>query len=53
MSVSTKSREEAIAYMEEKKEPYKVEFIDDFPEDAEISFYKQGEFADLMCRSSS
>ncbi len=42
-----KSREEAIAFMKEKKEPYKVELIEDLPEDAEISFYQQGEFVDL------
>lgn len=41
------SREEAIKYMEEKKESYKVELIKDLPEDAIISFYKQGEFVDL------
>ncbi len=40
-------RQEAIAYMEEKGEPYKVELINDLPEDAVISFYKQGEFTDL------
>lgn len=40
-------REEAIKYMEEKGEPYKVELIRDLPEDAEISFYTQGEFTDL------
>ncbi len=40
-------REEAIRYMEEKGEPYKVELINDLPEDAVISFYKQGEFTDL------
>ena len=40
-------REEAIAYMEEKGEPYKVELIRDLPEDAIISFYRQGEFVDL------
>lgn len=33
--------------MEEKEEPYKVELINDLPEDAIISFYKQGEFTDL------
>ena len=33
--------------MKEKDEPYKVELIEDLPEDAEISFYQQGEFADL------
>ena len=40
-------REEAIKFMEEKGEPYKVELIQDLPEDAEISFYRQGEFVDL------
>ena len=40
-------REEAIKFMEEKEEPYKVELIQDLPEDAHISFYKQGEFTDL------
>ena len=40
-------REEAIAFMEEKGEPYKVELIRDLPEDAKISFYSQGEFVDL------
>ena len=40
-------REEAIKFMEEKGEPYKVELIQDLPEDAPISFYKQGEFTDL------
>ena len=44
---SEKPREEAIAYMEEKGEPYKVELIHDLPEDAVISFYTQGEFTDL------
>lgn len=43
----TLPREEAIAFMEERKEPYKVELIRDLPEEAEISFYKQGEFVDL------
>ena len=43
----TKSREEAIAFFKEKNEPYKVELIEDLPEDAEISFYQQGEFVDL------
>lgn len=43
----TKSREDAIAFMKEKQEPYKVELIEDLPEDAEISFYSQGEFVDL------
>ena len=40
-------REEALKFMEEKGEPYKVELINDLPEDAVISFYKQGEFTDL------
>ncbi|MCD8222999.1 MAG: threonine--tRNA ligase [Clostridiales bacterium] len=40
-------RAEAIALMQEKEEPYKVELIQDLPEDAVISFYKQGEFTDL------
>ena len=44
---SEKPRAEAIAYMEEKNEPYKVELINDLPEDAVISFYTQGEFTDL------
>ena len=43
----TLPREEAIKFMEEKGEPYKVELIRDLPEDAEISFYSQGEFVDL------
>ena len=41
------SREEAIKFMEEKDEPFKVELINDLPADAHISFYKQGEFTDL------
>ena len=40
-------REEAIKFMEEREEPYKVELINDLPEDAHISFYRQGEFVDL------
>lgn len=43
----TLPREEAIKFMEEKGEPYKVELIRDLPEDAVISFYSQGEFTDL------
>ena len=43
----TLPRAEAIKFMEEKGEPYKVELIQDLPEDAEISFYDQGEFVDL------
>lgn len=40
-------RVEALKFMEEKQEPYKVELINDLPEDAVISFYKQGDFVDL------
>ena len=40
-------RAQAIEFMKEKNEPYKVELIEDLPEDAIISFYKQGEFTDL------
>ena len=40
-------REEAIAFCKEKGEPYKVELIEDLPEDSVISFYKQGDFTDL------
>lgn len=40
-------REEAVKYMEDRKEPYKVELIRDLPEDAVISFYSQGDFTDL------
>ncbi len=40
-------RGEAIAFMQEKNEPYKVELIEDLPEDAVISFYTQGDFIDL------
>ena len=43
----TLPREEAIKFMEEQKEPYKVELIEELPEGEEISFYKQGEFVDL------
>ncbi len=43
----TLPRAEAIKYMEEKGEPYKVELIQDLPEDSEISFYDQGGFVDL------
>ncbi len=43
----TLPREEAIKFMEEKGEPYKVELIRDLPEDSVISFYSQGEFTDL------
>ncbi len=40
-------REEALKLMQEKDEPYKIELINDLPEDAVISFYRQGEFVDL------
>ena len=43
----TKSREDAIAYFQEKNEPYKVELIEDLPEGSEISFYSQGDWTDL------
>ncbi|HHV11382.1 MAG TPA: threonine--tRNA ligase [Clostridiales bacterium] len=43
----TLPRAEAIALMKEKEEPYKVELIEDLPEDAVISFYQQGDFVDL------
>lgn len=43
----TLPRSKAIQYMEERQEPYKVELIQDLPEEAEISFYSQGEFVDL------
>lgn len=40
-------RDEAIKFLKEKEEPYKVELVEDLPEDAVISFYKQGDFVDL------
>lgn len=40
-------RDDAIAFMQEREEPFKVELINDLPEDAAISFYRQGEFTDL------
>ena len=43
----TMTREESIKFMQEKEEPYKVQLIEDLPEDAELSFYRQGEFVDL------
>ena len=43
----TLPRNEAIALMKEKEEPYKVELIEDLPEGEEISFYRQGDFTDL------
>jgi len=43
----TLSRQEAIKLMQERQEPFKVELIEDLPEDAELSFYKQGDFVDL------
>ncbi len=47
LTTYTKPRAEAIEFMKEKGEPYKVELIEDLPEDAEISFYEQGDFVDL------
>ncbi len=44
---SEKPRAEALVYMQERNEPYKVELINDLPEDAAISFYTQGDFTDL------
>ena len=44
---SVKPREEAVKYMEEKDEPYKVELINDLPEGSIVSFYTQGDFTDL------
>ena len=44
---STMPREKALAWAEEQKQPYKEELIRDLPEDAEISFYTQGDFTDL------
>ena len=43
----TLSRAEAIKFMQDRNEPYKVELIEDLPEDAELSFYEQGDFTDL------
>ena len=43
----TMTREEAIKFMQEKEEPYKVQLIEDLPEDAELGLYRQGEFVDL------
>lgn len=43
----TLNRADAIKYMEDRNEPYKVELIKDLPEDAELSFYEQGDFTDL------
>ena len=43
----TMGREEAIKFFKDQNEPYKVELIQDLPQDAELSFYKQGEFTDL------
>ena len=40
-------RREAVSFMEEKGQHYKVELINDLPEDAVVSFYRQGEFVDL------
>ena len=46
-------REEALKFMEEREEPYKVELINDLPADAHISFYKQGEFTGPVRRPPS
>lgn len=46
---SSMSREEALAYFRERNQDYKVELIEDLPEDAQITFYTQGDFTDL-CR---
>lgn len=43
----TMERAAALAYFKEKNEPYKIELIEDLPQDAELSFYKQGDFTDL------
>jgi len=48
----TLPREEAIKFMEERNEPYKVELIRDLPEGETISFYKQGDFVDLCGRTT-
>ena len=48
----TKSREDAINFMKERNEDYKVELIEDLPEDAIISFYEQGDFVDQIGRAS-
>ena len=47
LTTYTKPRDEAVDFMKGKDEPYKVELIEDLPEDAQISFYEQGEFVDL------
>lgn len=47
ISTYTKPRAEAIEFMKSKDEPYKVELIEDLPEDSSISFYEQGDFVDL------
>jgi len=47
LTTFTKPRAEAIEFMKEKGEPYKVELIEDLPEDSSISFYQQGDFVDL------
>lgn len=43
----TLNREEALALMKEKNEPYKIELINDLPEDAQLSFYQQGDYVEL------
>jgi threonyl-tRNA synthetase len=47
LSRFTLPRNEAIEYMQKREEPYKVELIEDLPQDSEISFYEQGDFVDL------
>ena len=47
LTTFTKPRAEAIEFMKEKGEPYKVELIEDLPEDSSISFYQQGDFVDI------
>lgn len=47
LEYSTLERKEAIEFMKEKEEPYKVELIEDLPKDSVISFYRQGDFTDL------
>ena len=46
-------REEALKLMEKNDEPYKIELINDLPQDAVISFYKQGDFVDLCAGPAS
>ena len=48
----TMTREEAIKFMQEKEEPYKVQLIEDLPEDAELSFYQSGRVCGPLCRTA-